>query len=84
MTTTWVAATGALLVLFALGAVAVLRGDTLSRVVGLQLASVLAPVIAVGVAVATGRHVLLEVALALAVLSLAGSLVYARSLERWL
>ncbi|MFA9445312.1 monovalent cation/H+ antiporter complex subunit F [Egicoccus sp. AB-alg6-2] len=84
MTTPWVVAAGVLLSLLAVGSITVLRGDTLARVVGLQLASVLSPIIAVVVAIATGRHVFLEVALALAVLSLAGSLVYARSLERWL
>ncbi|GGI04595.1 monovalent cation/H+ antiporter complex subunit F [Egicoccus halophilus] len=82
--TPWVVTAVTLVVLLCVGAAAVLRGDTLSRVVGLQLASVLAPITAVVVAVAAQRTLFLEVALALAVLSLAGSLVYARSLERWL
>jgi multicomponent Na+:H+ antiporter subunit F len=80
----WEVLTVVLVVLFAAGCTAVLRGETLDRVVGLQLAGVLAPVTAVVIALASGRTVLLEVALALAILTLAGSLVYARLLERWL
>jgi multicomponent Na+:H+ antiporter subunit F len=80
----WEVLTVVLVVLFAAGSTAVLRGETLDRVVGVQLAGVLAPITAVAIALASGRTVLLEVALALAVLTLAGSLVYARFLERWL
>jgi multisubunit Na+/H+ antiporter MnhF subunit len=84
VTALWTALAGALLVLVAAGSVAAVRGRTFDRVVGLQLVGLLSPLTAVAIAGATGRGVFLEVALALALLALAGSLVYARTLERWL
>ncbi|MFA9428775.1 monovalent cation/H+ antiporter complex subunit F [Egicoccus sp. AB-alg2] len=80
----WTVAAVTVTALVAVASMAVLRGDTLTRVVGLQLTGMLAPIAAVVYGIASGRLVFFEVAVALAVLTLAGSLVYARSLERWL
>jgi multicomponent Na+:H+ antiporter subunit F len=82
--TVWVVAAGALVVLLGVASVAVARGSALDRVVGLQLVGVIAPLVLIVLAVATGLPVLLEVGLALVLLSFAGGLAYARFLERWL
>lgn len=58
--------------------VAVTRGDPLSRLVGLQTLAVVATVVLLLLARAAGRTPYVDVALALAVLSFAGSLVFAR------
>jgi multisubunit Na+/H+ antiporter MnhF subunit len=80
----WDVALVALVALLAVATVAVVRGGTLDRLVGLQLTNVLAALAAVVLAIATGRGVILDVALVLAVLALASGLAYARFLERWL
>jgi multisubunit Na+/H+ antiporter MnhF subunit len=82
--TAWVVAAGSLTVLLGVAGVAVLRGGALDRLVGLQLVGVIAPLVLVAVAMVTGYGVLLEVGLALVLLSFAGGLAYARFLERWL
>jgi multicomponent Na+:H+ antiporter subunit F len=82
--TGWSVTAVALALLLALATCGVLRGGTLERVVALQLAGVLAPLLAVVIALTSGRGLYLEVALALAVVSLGGALAYARFLERWL
>jgi multisubunit Na+/H+ antiporter MnhF subunit len=80
----WEVALVALVLLLGLSVLAVGRGDVLDRIVGVQLAGVHATLIAVVLAVATGRRVVLDVALVLAALTLAGGLAYARVVERWL
>jgi multisubunit Na+/H+ antiporter MnhF subunit len=80
----WEVALVALVLLLGLSVLAVGRGDVLDRIVGVQLAGVLATLIGVVLAVATGRRVVLDVALVLAALTLAGGLAYARVVERWL
>jgi multisubunit Na+/H+ antiporter MnhF subunit len=80
----WTGALIALLALLGAGTLAVVRGDTVDRLVGLQLANVLATLAAVTLAIVTGRGVFLDVALVMAVLTLAAGLAYARFLERWL
>jgi multisubunit Na+/H+ antiporter MnhF subunit len=82
--TAWVLAAGAFTVLLGGAGLAVLRGGALDRLVGLQLVGVIVPLVLVAVALATGHQVLLEVGLALVLLSFAGGLAYARFLERWL
>ncbi len=80
----WSVAVVVLLVLLASSFLTVARGDALDRAVGLQLANVLAVLTTVALAVATGRGILMDIALVLAVLGLASGLAYARFLERWL
>jgi multicomponent Na+:H+ antiporter subunit F len=82
--TSWVLTAGALVVLLGVASVAVARGGTLDRLVGLQLVGVIAPLLLIVVAVATSQPILLEVGLALVLLSFAGGLAFARFLERWL
>jgi multicomponent Na+:H+ antiporter subunit F len=80
----WTGALTGLLLLLAVSSVTVGRGTVMDRVVGLQLTGVLATLTAVVLALATGRTLVLDVALVLAVLTLIGGLAYARFLERWL
>jgi multisubunit Na+/H+ antiporter MnhF subunit len=82
--TAWVVTAAALVVLLGLATVGCARGRALDRLAALQLVGVVTPLLLIVVAVATGTPVLLEVGLALVLLSFAGGLAYARFLERWL
>jgi multicomponent Na+:H+ antiporter subunit F len=82
--TPWFVACGALLVLLAGTLVGVARGHSIDRVVALKLTSVIVTLLVVALAVATGEPLLLEVALAVVLLTFVGGLAYARFLERWL
>jgi multicomponent Na+:H+ antiporter subunit F len=66
------------------GLVLTLRGTTEDRLVGLQSLNVVVPLALVAAAMAADRAVYLDVALVVALVSLAGGLAYARLLERWL
>jgi multicomponent Na+:H+ antiporter subunit F len=61
-----------------------LRGDVADRLVGLELAGVIVTLVLLLLTEAFGRAIYLDVALALALLSLAGGLAFARFLERFL
>jgi multicomponent Na+:H+ antiporter subunit F len=63
--------------------VACLRGEAEDRLVGLELAGTVATLVLVLLAVGFGRGVYADLALALALFSFAGGLVFARFLERW-
>jgi multicomponent Na+:H+ antiporter subunit F len=77
-----VAAIALLLGLIPCGAVC-LRGEPTDRLVGLSLAGDLDALILLLLAVAYHRSIYLDLALALALLTFAGGLVFARFLERW-
>lgn len=78
-----VAATVMLLALVPCGAVC-LRGDPVRRLVGLELAALVTTLTLVLLAKGFDRDVYYDVALAFALLSFGGGLVFARLLERWL
>jgi multisubunit Na+/H+ antiporter MnhF subunit len=63
---------------------ACLRGDEVSRLVGLEAGSVMASLILLLLAVGFGRISFVDLSLTLAFLSFGGCLVFARFLERWL
>jgi multicomponent Na+:H+ antiporter subunit F len=63
---------------------AVLRRDPVRRLVVLELASALVVLVLLLLAAGYHRSTYVDVALVFAVVSFAGSLVYARFLERWL
>ena len=65
-------------------AVALRAGDTMQRVVALEMASVLVTLALVMLAEAMQRPLFLDLALTQALLSFGGGLVFARFLERWL
>ena len=63
--------------------VVTMRSDALERLVGLELAGVVATLVLL-LAQGLGRSSYIDLGLVLALLSFAGSLVFARFLERWL
>ena len=63
---------------------ACLRGDELSRLVGLEAGSVMASLILLLLAEGFHRIPFVDLSLTLALLSFGGCLVFARFLERWL
>ncbi len=64
--------------------IACLRGDVLDRLVSLEMAGVVVTLVLLLLAQVFGRVIYLDLALALALLSFAGGLVFARFLERFL
>jgi multicomponent Na+:H+ antiporter subunit F len=64
--------------------IAVSRGDAAARLAALNLAGPLTVLLCLVLAAAFQRSSYVDVALVLAPVSFAGSLVYARFLERWL
>ena len=77
------AATALLLALVPCGLVCV-RGRTMERLVALELAGLVTTLVVVLLAEGHGRLSLYDLALALALLSFASTLVFAHFLERWL
>lgn len=69
-------------VAFPMALLAVSRGDQLRRLAGLEVLGVVATVVLLLLADAFGRSAYLDVGLLLALLSFAGSLVFARFLGR--
>lgn len=61
-----------------------MRSDALERLVGLELAGVVATLVLLLLAQGLGRSSFIDLGLVLSLLSFAGSLVFARFLERWL
>jgi len=64
--------------------ITVIRADTMSRLVALEVAGVMGTLILVCVAQGFNRPPYSDLALVLAVLSVTSGLIYARFLERWL
>ncbi|HLK33539.1 MAG TPA: monovalent cation/H+ antiporter complex subunit F [Terriglobales bacterium] len=78
--------TGSAVLLFALVpcGVASFRGDTVERLVGLEMAGMIVTLLLVMLAEGMSRVNFYDLALALALLAFGGGLVFARFLERWL
>ena len=76
---------GATVLLFGLVpcAIVIVRGSVLEALVGLQMAAMLQTVVLLLLAEGFHRPPFFDLALALALLALAGGLVFARMLERW-
>jgi multicomponent Na+:H+ antiporter subunit F len=64
--------------------IVVFRGSATERLAGLEMASMIATLMLVMLAEGTRRADFYDLALALALLSFGGGLVFARFLERWL
>jgi multicomponent Na+:H+ antiporter subunit F len=60
-----------------------LRGDPINRLVGLEMAGTIDALVLMLLAEGFGRPIYFDLALALALLTFAGGLVFARFLERW-
>ena len=80
----WFIATGVLLLALVPCAVVIFRAATLDRLVALELAGTIATLLILALAQGLGRPSVFDLALALALLSVPGTLVYAHFLERWL
>jgi multicomponent Na+:H+ antiporter subunit F len=79
----WLIAATVLLLGLVPCAVVMVRGSIVEALVGLQMASVLETVVLLLLAEGYHRPPFFDLALVLALLSLAGGLVFARMLERW-
>ena len=79
----WTVAAIALLLGLVPCGVVCLRGKPTERLVGLEMAGTLDALVLMLLAVAYHRSIYLDLALALALLTFAGGLVFARFLERW-
>ena len=77
-------AAAVLLVALGVCGAAMLRADLGSRLVATQMAASIATFITLLLSAGFGRGFYVDVALVLAVTSVAGGLVYARQFERWL
>jgi multicomponent Na+:H+ antiporter subunit F len=80
----WLVATLALLAGLVPCGITCLRGDVVDRLVGLEMAGVVVTLVLLLLAQGFGRVVYVDLALALALLSFASGLVFARFLERFL
>lgn len=79
----WLIATTVLLLGLVPCLVVMLRGSTVEALVGLQMAGVLETVVLLMMAEGFHRPPFFDLAVVLALLTLAGGLVFARMLERW-
>ena len=79
----WLAAAVAFLVLLAPCAVVAMRGDPVSRLLGLQLGNVVTTLALLALAEGFNRSIYFDLALVYAVLSFAGTVAFVRFLERW-
>jgi len=80
----WIVAFIALVPPLGMCAYHVLRGDTADRLVALELASAVGSLMLVLTSVGFGQPSFIDLALALSLLGLVGTLVFAQFLERWL
>ncbi len=80
----WLWAAGVMLLCLIPCGIACLRGDAVNRLVGLELAGLIATLILLLLAEGFHRAPFTDLALALALLSFGGGLVFARFLERWM
>ncbi len=80
----WLFFAGVLLACLVPCGIACLRGDALERLAALEAASLIATLILLLLCEGMRRQPFTDLALALGALSLAGSLVFARFLERWM
>jgi multicomponent Na+:H+ antiporter subunit F len=80
----WLIAAGAMLLCLVACGVVCLRGDTFSRLVGLEAAGLIATLVFLLLAEGFHRPPFTDLAVALALLSFGGGMVFVRFLERWM
>lgn len=80
----WFIASGVLLLALLPCTVVAFRAAVMDRLIALELAGTIATLLIVTLAQGLGRPSIFDVALALALLSIPGTLLYAYFLERWL
>jgi multisubunit Na+/H+ antiporter MnhF subunit len=80
----WTIAAAALLLTLVPCGIAVFRGSSVERLVGLEMAGIVESMLLILLAEAFGRSNFYDLALAMSLLAFGGGLVFARFLERWL
>jgi multisubunit Na+/H+ antiporter MnhF subunit len=80
----WLIAAGAMMLCLIPCGIACLRGDIADRLVGLEATGLIAALVLLLGAEGFHRQPFTDLALALALLSFGGGLVFARFLERWM
>jgi multicomponent Na+:H+ antiporter subunit F len=80
----WLIAAGVMLVCLIPCGIACLRGDIADRVVGLSATGLIAALVLLLAAEGFHRQPFTDLAVAMALLSFGGGLVFARFLERWM
>ncbi len=80
----WLIAAGVMLLCLIPCGVACLRGDAVDRLVALEAGGLIASLTLLLAAEGFGRQPFADLALALALLSFGGGMVFARFLERWM
>lgn len=80
----WLAASIAMLLALPLPVWTAFSAPAAHRLVAIELAAVITTLLLVGLSIAFGQPSFLDLAIALVVLSLPGTLVFAVFLERWL
>ncbi len=80
----WLIATGVLLAALLPCAIVAFRGAAMDRLIAVELAGTITTLLILTLAQGLGRPSIFDLALALAALSVPGTLVYAHFLERWL
>lgn len=80
----WLAGSAVLLFALVPCGIATFRGDTVERLIGLEMAGMIVTLLLVMLAQGMNRVNFYDLALALALLSFGGGLVFVRFLERWL
>ncbi len=80
----WLIAALAVMACYVPTGIVCLRGEPIDRLVALETASALTVIVLSLIAEGLNRQFLFDLPLALALLSFAGGLVFARFLERWM
>jgi len=80
----WLIASGVLLLALLPCGIAAFRGSPMERLLGLEMAGIVEVMFLVTFALAIHRENFVDLALAMALLTFGGGLVFARFLERWL
>ena len=80
----WVVGAAGMMAAMVPAGVVCMRGKVFDRLVGLEMAGVLTSMLLVVLSEAFGRAIMLDLAVAAALLAFGGGLVFARFLERWL
>ncbi len=84
MTAPWLVASAILFVALVPCFVTTVRGSSMDRLVGLEMAGVVSCLLLVALSQAFHRVAYYDLAVALAILAFGGGLVFARFFERWL
>jgi multicomponent Na+:H+ antiporter subunit F len=80
----WIVSATILLLALVPVAISAFKGDTMDRLVALEMSGIITPIILLLLTQGFQRMALYDIALSAALLSFGGGLVFVRFLERWL